>query len=236
MWLGAQVGEHVAEGVAARVALGVVAHDRLDRAAALLAHPGGGAAQRGRDVLGVLGGVQLAVGQPGVVVDHADDHGLSARRGSCAFGALAGSPVPGAARTWAAEGVDVQQRAGLGPLIAAGGLARLAAAPARDAVTAQDLPAGRAVPTGERRQRIGPQLVLARASKMACSASADSAHGQRAAPAAAAHTTRRWPAHPGSRPRAGGPCRWLAARRRSAGKGNRPQTRWSTRTACPRHE
>src|SRR5262245_31553119 len=50
---GAQLGERGGKHPAAAVALGVVAHDGLDRAAALLAEPDRGAAQRGRyDVSG----------------------------------------------------------------------------------------------------------------------------------------------------------------------------------------
>jgi hypothetical protein len=70
---GAELGEGVAEGVAGGIALGVVGHDGLGGAAAPLDKPGRGAREGGRDRLGVLGGVDLAGDQAGVVVDDSDD-------------------------------------------------------------------------------------------------------------------------------------------------------------------
>jgi hypothetical protein len=78
---GAELAERVAELVAGRVALGVVAHDRLDRSAALLAEPLRGAGERGRDGDCGLAGVDLAVGQATVVVDHADHLDLARTAG-----------------------------------------------------------------------------------------------------------------------------------------------------------
>ena len=158
---GAELGERVAELVAGRVALGVVAHDRLRRAAALLAHPRGGASQRGRDGDRVLGAVDLAVGQAGVVVDDADDLDLAgARRVRVRLAAVAVRPVAGPVELGQLERVDVQQRAGLGPLIAARGLRPLAATLARHAVTLEHLPDRRAMPPGQELQLHRPPVGL----------------------------------------------------------------------------
>jgi hypothetical protein len=59
---GAELVERLREPVAG-VALGVVAEDGLDRTAALLAQPGGGAREGDGDVDRVLGAVQLGVDQ-----------------------------------------------------------------------------------------------------------------------------------------------------------------------------
>src|SRR4051794_29996446 len=112
----AELGERGAELVAGGVALGVVAHDRLHGPAALLAHPRRGAPQRGRDGVLVLGGVDLAVAQAAVVVDDADDLDLALARSARAvlLAAIAVGPLTGPVELRQLEGVDVQQRAGLG--------------------------------------------------------------------------------------------------------------------------
>src|SRR5215207_5298169 len=69
---GIESGERVTKLEAGGVALRVVAHDRLDGSAALFAHPDSGAPERGRDRRGVLGRVDLAVDQAGVVIDDPD--------------------------------------------------------------------------------------------------------------------------------------------------------------------
>lgn len=61
----------------AGVGLGVIAHDRLDGSAALLAHPCNRTGEGHRDRVGVLDGVQLAVRELGVVVADADDDGVA---------------------------------------------------------------------------------------------------------------------------------------------------------------
>jgi hypothetical protein len=91
---GAELGEGVAKLGAAGVAERVVAHDGLHRAAALLAHPRSGAAQGRRDGVRVLGGVDLAVGQAGVVVDDADDLDPAGVAGAVHLRAVAVRPVP----------------------------------------------------------------------------------------------------------------------------------------------
>src|SRR5204862_2572969 len=103
--------------------------DRLDGAAALLGKPRGRAPQRRRNRPRVLAAVEHAVGQAGVVVDDADDDGAAGLARAVALGAVAVRPMPGPLELRRAEGVDVQQRAGLGPLIAAIALA-LGAPPA----------------------------------------------------------------------------------------------------------
>ena len=161
MWRAPSSAEGVAELVAGGVALRVVAHDRLDGAAALLAKPVGGAAQRGRDGDRVLGAVQLAVGQAGVIVDDADHLDRAGPAGLVLLGALPGRPVPRPVELRQLERVDVQQRPGLGPLIAAAcSAAALAAPPARDAMTRQHLVDRRAMPAGQELQLHRPVVGL----------------------------------------------------------------------------
>ena len=75
------------------------------------------------------------------------------------------------------ERVDVQQRPGLGPLIAPRGLRALAAPLTTDAVTLEHLPDRRAVPAGQPRQAHRPPVGLRSASRIACSSCTLSAHG-----------------------------------------------------------
>ena len=56
----------------------------------------------------VLGGVQLAVGQAGVVVDDADDLDLARVARAMGLGAIAVRPVPGPIELGQLERVDVQ--------------------------------------------------------------------------------------------------------------------------------
>ena len=91
MWRAPSSASAAGEGVAG-VALGVVAHDRLDGAAALLAHPGRAAAQGERDVGGVLGAVQLGIDQAAVVVLDGDHDASCPARGRGRSGAVAGAP------------------------------------------------------------------------------------------------------------------------------------------------
>jgi len=65
------------------------------------------------------------------------------------------------------ESVDVQQRAGFGPFIAARALRALATSLARHAIAAQNLPDRRAVPAAEKLQLHRPQLFLSRATRNA---------------------------------------------------------------------
>src|SRR3954452_23312623 len=74
-------------------------------------------------------------------------------RGTCA---VAVRPGPPGLELWQLEGIDVQQRPRLGPLIAPGALRALGAALTTDAVTLEDLPDRRAVPTGQPRQTPRP--------------------------------------------------------------------------------
>src|SRR3954469_11385420 len=92
---GAELGERGAELLAGRVAASVVAHDGLHRAAALLDEPPGGAPQGARDGDRVLGGVDLAVRQAGVVVDDADDLDLARAASAVLLGAVAVGPMAG---------------------------------------------------------------------------------------------------------------------------------------------
>src|SRR3954469_10442483 len=85
------------------------------------------------------------VGQAGVVVDDADDLDGAGLAGAVALGAIAMSPVARHLELRQAEGVDVQQRTGLRPLIALGARRALAAPLAADAMALEDLPARRAV-------------------------------------------------------------------------------------------
>ena len=103
MWRAPSSASVSRNGVAGGVALRVVGHHRLDRAAALLAQPRRGAPQGGRDGVGVLGRVQLAVGQAGVVVDDADDDGLAGVAGLWRSSASPVRPVARAGRTSAAR-------------------------------------------------------------------------------------------------------------------------------------
>ncbi len=58
---GAELGKRSPKRVAAGVALGVVAHHRFDRAAAVLDNPARCALKCDRDVVGVFAGVQLGI-------------------------------------------------------------------------------------------------------------------------------------------------------------------------------
>ncbi len=62
----------LAKDRARRIAFCVVGHDCLHRATALRLKPASGPSERPRDVDRVLGTVQLAIGQAGVVIDHTD--------------------------------------------------------------------------------------------------------------------------------------------------------------------
>src|SRR3954470_21180891 len=72
--------------------------------------------------------------------------------------AVAVRPVPHDLELGQLEGIDVQQRPRLGPLIAPGALRALGAALTTDAVTFEDLPDRRAVPTGQPRQTHRPPV------------------------------------------------------------------------------
>jgi hypothetical protein len=108
--------------------------------------------------------MQLAVGQAGVVVDDTDDLDLARPAAAVALAAVTVRPVAGPVELRQLEGIDVQQRAGLGPLIAPGRLPRLAAPLPAHAVALEHLPARRAVPAGQPRQAHRPPIgLLARA-------------------------------------------------------------------------
>ena len=88
--------------------------------------------------------VDLRVGKPGAVIDEGVDE-LPARPAR-ALGAHPGDRVTGLDEARMALGVHVQQRAGLRPFVATECLARLRAAPARNAVAPEHLPDRRARP------------------------------------------------------------------------------------------
>jgi hypothetical protein len=96
-----------------------------------------------------------------VVVDDADDLDLAGVAGLVLLAALPGRPVPGPIESGQLERVDVQQGAGLRPLIAPGALRALAASPARDTMTPEHLVDRRTVPTGEELQLHRPVVGLA---------------------------------------------------------------------------
>src|SRR3954452_897027 len=79
-------------------------------------------------------------------------------RGGGHLRGVAGGPVPHTLELGQLEGIDVQQRPRLGPLIAPGALRALGAALTTDAVTFEDLPDRRAVPTGQPRQTHRPPV------------------------------------------------------------------------------
>jgi len=147
----AELDERVAEAVSG-VALGVVAHDRLNGTAALLEHPRSGPSERGRHGDRVLGRVDLAVRQASVIVDHADDLDLPGLASLVLLAALTGRPVTGPIEAGKLERVDVQQRAGLGPFVALGGLRALGAPSPRDAVACENLVDRRAMAACEELQ------------------------------------------------------------------------------------
>ena len=131
---GAELDQGVVEGVAGGVALRVVRHHGLDRAAALLSKPPGGASQRGRDGGGVLGAVELAVDQAGVVVDDADDLTVPARRVLWRSARAPVAQCPGRSNFGRLERIDVQQGASFGPLVATAAAPLLGAPPARPVI------------------------------------------------------------------------------------------------------
>jgi hypothetical protein len=141
----------------AGVALGVVAEDRLQRATALLAHPGGGAREGDGDVRGVLGAVQLGVNQAAVVVLDGDHDRVPQPAGAAVLIALARHAMPRREELRRLVGVDVQQRARLAPLKAPEGLAA-AAAPTRHAVALEDLPHCRTVTANQHGKPHGPPV------------------------------------------------------------------------------
>ena len=102
------------------------------------------------------------------------------------------------------EGVDVQQRAGLGPLIAPRGLRALAAALTRHAVALEDLPDRRAMPAREELQLHRPVVgPLARGSGSPARPRCSAPTGTTAAATSASADTRATPARP----------RWRACQR-----------------------
>jgi hypothetical protein len=92
---GAELGQRAREQVALGVALGVVGHDRFERAAALFAHPGRGALERDRSVDGVLGAVQLGVDEEAVAVLDSDHDRLADVARTIVLVAIASHSVPG---------------------------------------------------------------------------------------------------------------------------------------------
>src|SRR4051794_34595727 len=123
-------------------------------------HPRGCAPQRRRDRDRVLSAVDLAVDQPGVVIDHADDLDLAGPARAVMLAAVAVGPVPGPLELRQLEGVDVQQRAGLGPLIASRAGRPLAASLAADAVALEHLVDRRTMPASQELQLHRPPVGL----------------------------------------------------------------------------
>jgi len=108
-------------------------------------HPGRRADDHATRQLAVVGAVQLHVGKATVIVDHAVGVGLTGVSGPMALGAVAVRPVAGAIEALETLDVEMKQRPGLGPLIAAIGLAGLRAAANGASVSAQHLPDRRAM-------------------------------------------------------------------------------------------
>ncbi len=79
--------------------------------------------------------MDLAVGQPGVIVDDADDLDLAGVARLVLLGAIAVRPVAGPLELRQLEGVNLQKRAGPGPPITARGPRALGATLAADAMT-----------------------------------------------------------------------------------------------------
>ena len=61
--------------------------------------------------------VQLAIGQAGVVIDDAEHERGAGLAGAVALGTLSGGPVARTIELRQPQRVEMQQRAGLGPLI-----------------------------------------------------------------------------------------------------------------------
>ena len=112
-----------------------------------------------------------------MVVDHAD-HDLAGPAGPVGLAAVAVRPVAGTVEL----GQPRTRRCAAAPrprsTHSAASSGALAAPPARHAVALEDLPVRRAVPARQRRSTASaPSWSLARASRIACSSSAPSAHG-----------------------------------------------------------
>lgn len=95
-----------------------------------------------------------------MVVLDADDHGLAHLATAVGLRAVAGGPVTGAVELGHREGVDVQQRTGLGPFVATAGLTSRRSPALRAAGAAQDLPHRRAVPAAKPGQAHRPPVRL----------------------------------------------------------------------------
>src|SRR4051794_851406 len=104
--------------------------------------------------------MQFGVDQAGVVIDDADDLDLAGPSGAVALAAIAVGPVAGPVELGQLEGVDVQQRAGFGPLIAPAAGRPLGAPLTADAVALEDLPDRRAMPPAEELQLHRPVVGL----------------------------------------------------------------------------
>ena len=157
-----------------------------------------------------------------MVVDDADHDRLAAprlrrsERSPCA-------QWPGRSNLRQLEAVDVQQRAGLRPLVAACRLALRASAALRAAVAAQDPPDRRAVAAAEELQAHPPPVrALARASRILLLARRRAARGTSPAPAAWARTRPPEPGRP-PRPPANDPGRRHRRRRAAHRAGDRPR-------------
>ena len=176
---GAELGERVTEGMAG-VALGVVVTSPPGRARSPARASTRRRAQRDRDRRGVLGRVQLAVDQAAVVVDDADHDRLAGvARLVRAQRARRFARWPGRSNFGTLKASMCNSAPASAPLIAPGRLALRGAPPPRDAVA----PAGHAQIVERCRptracSRIGPQFVRSRASRIRCSSTALSAHGQ----------------------------------------------------------
>src|SRR5690606_33038472 len=98
--------------------------------------------------------------QARVVVLDADDDRLADPPGPRGLAAIAGGPVARRVELRGRKRVDVQQGAGLGPLITSRSRAGPAAAPVADAVAPQNLPDRRARPARQPRQPHRPPVRL----------------------------------------------------------------------------
>ena len=170
------------------VAPRVVGHDGLDRPAALFGEPGRCSPQRGRDRLRVPRRAQLAIGQSGVVVDHADHDRLAdvrprSERSPCAQ-CRAGRTSAARSRRYAAVPLPSTTRNGA----SSGGAGSVCVSSSRCAQTR---------PILERRRpqrncrRIRPSSCACEHRGSLRSVSGSSAPGHEPARAAAAHTRRR---------------------------------------------
>src|SRR5256885_4430296 len=152
--------EDLAEPIGLRVDEGVIGHDSLRHSAPNLGEPAQRALERLSVGVGRLAGMQLDVGQPRVVVDHAMQEVVSDSAIEVLRGPVAGHAVTGLAKAPDLLDVHVQQRSRSRPLIATIGLSP-GLGTAREAMTVQNLPDRRARPLHYAREPAWPEVGLA---------------------------------------------------------------------------